>query len=88
MKVVVEGKLIETREIWKIESLYGFPDYDTVGLRIGLIDKDDIEFGHKMSRGTHGDDERANQKKYDRVIERLTKIWKQDKSEYEIIEIK
>ena len=87
MEVVVQGKLIDTKKIWKIEERYGNPSYDEIGFRVGIIDDDDILFGREIQRGTHGDDKRQMQKPYNEAMQKLIKLWEQDKSEHPIINI-
>ena len=87
MRVIVEGKSIETKDIWKIEKRYGNPSYDYIGFRVGIIDKEDLVFGREIQRGTHGDDMRRMQKPYDEAMVNLIELWNKDKCEHVIIHI-
>ena len=85
MQVIVNGISIETKEIWKIEPLYGNPYWHEAGFRVGLIDKESLEFGKTFPEITNGNEIKSYQEKYDKAMKRLIELWEKDKIETEII---
>jgi hypothetical protein len=88
MQIIVEGTLIETRDIWSIFSIYGKNGkYDEVGFAIGIIDKKPIVFYTKCPERTDGNTKRDKQAIYDKLMNKVIELWKSDKTNMPILEL-
>jgi len=77
MEIIVEGRTIDTREIWKIESAQrGYH-----GFVIGLIDKSDFEIRQKKDLTGGKEQENQIENKYDKLRKAVEAKWNEDKND-------
>jgi hypothetical protein len=84
MKIIIEGNLVETKDIWDIELIDRSRE---IWLNVKIIDKPDIKIGRQLPYDASSSTIQGYSEPYKRLYNSIKNKLEQDKTDLEIFKL-